>query len=170
MSDNTPTLDNFSLYLWDNPEGFHVTVTTNYNTPKEKRSFFSFGKQTYKSWRAYNLHQPEPILAFFKMFKDKHKTNLKELGNDYCNDYWISKLAVNTGTHGRRTAPGAMILFEVSKSNEYHFIVNFNSKEFKGSFDPGLLSSKQRKGAKGKCLGAYIWKDDSDIQEYAEAF
>ena len=60
------TLDNFSLFLWKNPEGYHITVTTNYNTPNEKRSFFSLGGQTYKSWRAFNLKQPEPLKPFFE--------------------------------------------------------------------------------------------------------
>jgi hypothetical protein len=156
-------LENFSLYLWQNPEGFHVTVTTNYNTPTEKRSFFSFGKQTYKSWRAFNLHQPEPLKQFFEKFKFKHQTEIKKF-----DQYWISKLGVNTGTKGRRTAPGAMILIEAS--NVYGFVVQFAEHEFKGEFDDSLLSTKQKKGAKGVCLGQFIWKDDDIIQEYAEAF
>lgn len=162
MSQNT--LDNFSLYLWNNPEGYHVTVTTNYNLPTEKRSFFSFGKQTYKSWRAYNLHQPEPLKEFFNTFKNKHKGSV----TSYANEYWISKLAVNTGTRGRRTAPGAMILLE--DNGLYGFVVQFADHEFRGEFDDSNLSASQRKGAKGVCLGQFIWKDDDVITDYAEAF
>ncbi len=161
----TNTLDNFSLYLWQNPEGYHVTVTTNYNLPTEKRSFFSFGKQTYKSWRAYNLYQPEPLKEFFETFKAKHKSSIQS----YASQYWISKLAVNTKTHGRRTAPGSMILLE--DNSEYAFILQLAEHEFKGFFDASNLSKKQQSGAKGVCLGSFIWKEDSDnIQDYAEAF
>jgi hypothetical protein len=156
-------LENFSLFLWENPEGYHITVTTNYNLNTEKRSFFSFGKQTYKSWRAYNLHQPEPLKGFFSSFKDKHKETLKLF-----DEYWISKLAVNTGTKGRRTAPGAMIL--IKDADNFGFSLDLAEHRFKGEFDPSLLSSKQKAGAKGVCLGAYIWKDDDSIEEYAEAF
>lgn len=158
------TLENFSLYLWHNPEGYHITVTTNYNLPTEKRSFFSFGQQTYKSWRAYNLHQPEPLKSFFANFKSKHKENVKQ----YASQYWISKLARNTGTHGRKTAPGALILLE--DNSLYGFVIQLAEYEFKGEFDSSLLSHKQIKGAKGQCLGAYIWKDDDAVDDYVEAF
>jgi hypothetical protein len=157
------TLDNFSLYLWKNPEGYHVTVTTNYNTSNEQRSFFSFGNQTYKSWKAFNLHQPVPLKEFFENFKSKYKNDVKEF-----EQYWISKLGVNTGTKGRRTAPGAMILFE--DNSEYGFIVHFKEHVFRGMFDDNALTAKQKQGAKGVCLGSYIWKDDDLIQDYAEAF
>ena len=160
----TNTLDNFSIYLWQNPEGYHVTVTTNYNLPTEKRSFFSFGNQTYKSWRAYNLYQPTPLVEFFNNFKNKHKNKVA----DYSTQYWISKLAVNTGTKGRRTAQGVMILLE--DNQEYGFILQLADHEFKGIFDATNLSNKQRKGAKGICLGQYIWKNDDAIEDYAEAF
>lgn len=156
-------LENFSLYLWKNPEGYHVTVTTNYNQPTEKRSFFSFGKQTYKSWRAYNLHQPEPLKNYFEGFKEQYKGQLRTQSQ-----YWISKLAVNTGTSGRRTAPGAMILTETQ--GQYSFVVDFAGNTFDGDFDDSMLSARQRKGAKGVCLGQFVWKDDDIIQEYAEAF
>lgn len=158
------TLDNFSLYLWKNPEGYHITVTTNYNTANEKRSFFSFGKQTYKTWRAYNLHQPEPLQDFFKKFKQEFQPKVKIIPGNY----WISKLAVNTGTKGRRTAPGAILLAE--ENNTHHFFLQLAEHYFEGEFDESLLSAKQKKGAKGECIGAYIWKDDNNIQEYAEAF
>lgn len=157
------TLDNFSLFLWSNPEGYHITVTTNYNTPTEKRSFFSFGKQTYKSWRAFNLHQPEPLREFFSKFKGLNKA-IKEIGNDY----WISKLAVNTGSKGRRTAPGAMIL--IDDNGTFRFKLSLAQHTFGGEFDASTLSDKQRKGAKGVCLGSYIWKEDTEIDDYAEAF
>lgn len=156
-------LENFSLFLWKNPEGYHVTVTTNYNLNTEKRSFFSFGKQTYKSWRAYNLHQPQPLLEFFNNFKHLHKEPLKLL-----DEYWISKLAANTGSKGRRTAPGAMIL--IKDADSFGFSLDLAEHKFKGEFDAGLLSDKQKKGAKGVCLGAYIWKEDDTIEEYVEAF
>jgi hypothetical protein len=159
----TNTLDNFSLYLWDNPEGYHITVTTNYNTSTEKRSFFSFGKQTYKSWRAFNLHQPEPLKEFFSNFKEQNKS-IKEVGRDY----WISKLAVNTGTKGRRTAPGAMIL--IDDNGTFTFKLNLAQHAFSGEFMNDSLSEAQRKGAKGVCLGCYIWKEDTEINDYAEAF
>ena len=158
------SLDNFSLYLWKNPEGYHITVTTNYNTSNEKRSFFSFGKQTYKTWRAYNLHQPVPLEEFFKQFKQQFQSKLKGVNGNY----WISKLAVNTGNKGRRTAPGAMILAE--ENNTHHFCLQLAEHYFEGEFDDSLLSAKQRKGAKGVCIGAYIWKADDNIQDYAEAF
>lgn len=158
-------LENFSLYLWKNPEGYHVTVTTNYNTATEKRSFFSFGNQTYKSWRAYNLYQPVPLKEFFESFKHQHKS----LVSTYAPQYWISKLAVNTGNRGRKTAPGAMILLE--DSGDYGFLLQLADHEFRGAFDPSNLSKRQLQGAKGVCLGSFIWKEDSDdIQEYAEAF
>jgi hypothetical protein len=161
---STNTLNNFSLYLWKNPEGLHVTVTTNYNLPTEKRSFFSFGKQTYKSWRAYNLHQPQPLLDFFADFKNEFQPKLKTVQGNY----WISKLGVNTGTKGRRTAPGAMILAE--DNGTYMFYMQLKEHYFEGVFDDSSLTSKQRKGAKGECLGAYTWKNDDDVQDYAEAF
>jgi len=158
------TLDNFSLFLWKNPEGYHITVTTNYNTPNEKRSFFSLGGQTYKSWRAFNLKQPEPLKPFFEEFKNEYKTNLKTCPGDY----WISKLATNTGTAGRRTGNGAIILFECGDS--YGFTLHLKEHKFNGEFDESILSERQKKGAKGRCLGAYIWKDDDTITEYVEAF
>jgi hypothetical protein len=157
-------LDNFSLYLWDNPEGLHVTVTTNFNTQNEKRSFFSFGKQTYKSWRAFNLHQPEPLKEFFVGFKQEWQPKLKGVQGNY----WISKLGVNTGNKGRKTAPGAMILAE--ENGTFMFYMQLEQHYFEGVFDDSSLTAKQRKGAKGECLGAFIWKDDDNIQEYAEAF
>lgn len=158
-------LENFSLYLWNNPEGYHVTVTTNYNTPKQKRSFFSFGKQTYKSWRAYNDSQPGQLKEFFANFKNEFQPKLKgNVGN-----YWISKLAVNTGNKGRRVAKGIMILVE--EHGKYHFIVQLGDHHFDGEFESSLLTDKQRKGAKGVCEGAFIWKeDDDDCQEYEEAY
>lgn len=158
------TLDNFSLYLWKNPEGYHVTVTTNYNKPNEQRSFFSFGGQTYKSWRAYNQHQPIPLEDFFRKFKQEFQPKLKGVNGNY----WISKLAVNTGNKGRRTAPGAMILAE--QNGTMLFYLQLAEHYFEGIFDDSSLSAKQKKGAKGVCLGLYIWKDDDNIQEYAEAF
>jgi hypothetical protein len=129
-------LENFSLYLWENPEGYHITVTTNYNLSTEKRSFFSFGKQTYKSWRAFNLHQPEPLRGFFGEFKDKNKENIKLF-----DEYWISKLAVNTGTKGRRTAPGALIL--ILDSNVFGFSLQLAEHKFKCEFDNSFLSVNQ---------------------------
>lgn len=158
------TLDNFSLYLWRNPEGYHVTVTTNYNLPTQKRKFFSFGKQTYKSWRAYNLYQPEPLKEYFLNWKNQYK----EVFKDRESDYWVSKLAENTGTHGRRTAPGCMILFK--DQERFAFIVSFADLTYKGWFDDSMLSDRQRRGAKGVCLGSYIWKDTGTITDYAEAF
>lgn len=160
----TNNLENFSLYLWDNPEGYHITVTTNYKLPTEKRSFFSFGKQTYKSWTAYNLHQPEPLRGYFAEFKHKHKSTVKT----YASQYWISKLVRNTGTHGRRTAPGAMILLE--EQGIWGCVVQFAEHEFRCEFDANLLSHSQKQGAKGQCIGAYIWKDDSAIDDWVEAF
>lgn len=159
------TLDNFSLYLWQNPEGLHCTVTTNYNTPNEKRSFFSFGGQTYKSWRAYNLNQPEPLKGYFAQFKEQYQAQLKTHGGRY----WISKLAVNTGNRGRRTAPGAMILQETA--GVYNFVIDLAGHTFEGEFDDSGLSAKQRKSRKGECLGEFKWQQDDDtITDYAEAF
>lgn len=162
----TNTLNNFSLYLWDNgSEGLHVTVTTNYNLPNEKRSFLSFGKQTYKSWYAYNQYQPAPLKEFFAEFKTQHQKKIKT----YAAQYWISKLVTNTKKAGRKTARGAMILLE--DNQEYGFILQLAELEFRGVFDAAGLTAKQLKGAKGVCLGSFIWKEDSgDIQEYAEAF
>jgi hypothetical protein len=161
----TNTLENFSLYLWRNPEGLHVTVTTNYNLPVEKRSFFSFGNQTYKSWRAFNQHQPVPLKDFFAKFKNQWQNKFKT----HTGNFWISKLATNTKTHGRRTAQGAMILFEIDDQN--FFIMQLKDQYFEGKFDDSNLSDKQLKGAKGVCLGSFMWRDDTgDIQEYAEAF
>jgi hypothetical protein len=160
----TNTLENFSLYLWDNPEGLHVTVTTNFGLPSEKRSFFSFGKQTHQSWRAYNLHQPEALKPFFSHFKELNQLDLKK----HSIDYWISKLAVNTGTQGRRTARGAMILIE--EAGKYAFILKLGEHEFREEFDDSGLSQKQKRGAKGRCIGEYRWNNQSAIDDYAEAF
>jgi hypothetical protein len=160
MADN---LDNFSIYLWKNPEGYHVTTTLNYQQPNERRAFFSFGKQTYKSWRAYNVYQPDELANFFTEFKAKHKKSVGE----YSSQYWISKLAVNTGTRGRATGAGAMILFE--DNNEYGFVLQLKKQEFKGIFDDSNLSAKQRKGAKGICLGEFKWRDD-DKPAYVDIF
>jgi hypothetical protein len=156
-------LDNFSIYLWKNPEGYHVTTTINYQQANELRAFFSFGKQTYKSWRAFNLYQPDELVNFFAEFKAKHKKNVQ----DYANQYWISKLAVNTGTRGRATGAGSMILFE--SNNEYGFVLQLKEQEFKGIFDDSNLSAKQRKGAKGICLGEFKWRDD-DKPAYVDIF
>ena len=161
---STNTLNNFSLQLWRNPEGYHVTVTTNYNLATEKRSFFSFGAQTYRSWKAYNLHQPIPLKEYFAGIKEIYKPELK----NYPHNFWISKLGVNTGTHGRRTAAGMMILQEIA--NEFHYIMHLKELTFEGVFDPNNLTEKQKKGAKGVCLGSYMWKEDDEILEYAEAF
>lgn len=159
------TLENFSLYLWNNPEGLHVTVTTNYNTAKEKRSFFSFGSQTYKSWRAYNLHQPVPLQDFFAEFKNEYKPKLKNnTGN-----YWISKLALNTGNKGRTTLAGAMILAQ--DEGQFSYVMQLRDKYFEGVFDDSILSNRQRQGAKGQCVGAFVWKDDDQsLLEYGEPF
>lgn len=154
----TKSLDNFSIYLWKNPEGFHVTCTLNYQQPNERRAFFSFGKQTYKSWRAYNLYQPAELEDYFNKFKQKHKTHIKE----YAPHYWISKLAVNTGNRGRATGAGAMILCHDPEIDEYAFVLDLVNNEYKGLFDPSNLSAKQLKGAKGQCLGEYKWRDDDN--------
>jgi len=158
------TLDNFSLYLWHNPEGYHVTVTTNYKQPTEQRSFFSFGGQTYKSWRQFNLSQPEPIRGYFAQFKEIYQPQIKHVKHNY----WISKLALNTGTRGRRTAPGAMILQQ--SGDVYSFVLDLAGHTFEGDFDHRLLTERQRVGAKGTCVGAYVWQNDDNIQDYAEAF
>jgi hypothetical protein len=158
------TLDNFSMYLWQNPEGLHITLTTNFRTPNEKRSFFSFGKQTYKSWRAFNLYQPEPLREYFNNFKETYNKQLKTTPHDY----WISKLAVNTGLRGRRTAPGCCILQNIS--GNYNFVIRLADHQFEGDFDDSNLSPNQRSGAKGVCLGSFIWKNDDIIDDYAEAF
>ena len=157
------TLDNFSLYLWKNPEGYHVTVTLNYQQTNERRAFFSFGAQTYKSWRAYNLYQPDELHEFFQTFKTKHKKSVSGCAPQY----WISKLAVNTGNRGRATGAGAMILLE--DNNEFGFVLQLKDKEFKGVFDDSNLSERQRKGAKGVCLGEFKWRDD-DKPAYVEIF
>ena len=159
------TLENFSLYLWNNPEGLHVTLTTNYNTAREKRSFFSFGNQTYKSWRAYNLYQPTPLQPFFAEFKNEWQSNLKQAEKSY----WISKLGENTGNSGRRTLAGAMILFK--QSGTFCFVMQLRDQYFEGEFDDSMLSERQRRGAKGQCVGAHIWKDQNQDQlDYGEPF
>lgn len=159
----TNTLDNFSMWLWDNPEGLHITATLNYQQPNERRVFFSFGKQTYKSWRAFNLCQPIELSDFFNNFKSKHKDLIKE----YAPQYWISKCAVNTGTRGRATGAGAMILME--EMGTYYFIIQLKDQEFRGLFDNSNLSAKQLKGKKGVCLGEFKWRDD-DKPAYVEIF
>lgn len=158
-------LDNFSCYLWKNPEGFHVTTTLNYQQPNELRCFFSFGSQTYKSWRAYNLYQPDELLDFFGDFKSKHKSTIK----DYAPHYWISKLAVNTGNRGRATGAGAMILCHDPAEESFAFIVQLKTQEFRGLFDASNLSEKQKAGAKGVCLGEFKWRDD-EKPNYVEIF
>lgn len=162
---STNTLENFSMYLWDNPEGYHITLTTNFGLSTEKRKFFSFGGQTHRSWRAFNLYQPIPLKAFFAEFQSLHKSIIKE--NNL--DYWISKLAENTGTKGRRTAKGAMILMQ--ENTDFAFILQLDTMEFHGWFDQTTLSEKQKKGAKGRCVGEFRWSLQNDaVEDYAEAF
>lgn len=158
-------LDNVSLYLWKNPEGFHTTATLNYQQPNELRCFFSFGNQTYKSWRAYNLYQPEELCAFFAEFKAKHKQRITE----YAAHYWISKLAVNTGNRGRATGAGAMILLHDPQQDEYGFQLQLKDQQFTSMFDNTNLTQKQRTGAKGVCLGEFRWRDD-EKPKYVDIF
>jgi hypothetical protein len=60
-----------------------------------------------------------------------------------------------------------MILFE--SNNEYGFVLQLKEQEFKGIFDDSNLSAKQRKGAKGICLGEFKWRDD-DKPAYVDIF
>ena len=59
----------------------------------------------------------------------------------------------------------------VNEDGTYHFFLQLNEHYFEGVFDDSSLSKKQLSGAKGVCLGSFIWKEAADdMQEYAEAF
>jgi hypothetical protein len=106
-----------------------------------------------------------PLLEFFAGFKNQWQDKFKK----HSGNFWISKLATNTKTQGRRTAQGAMILFEVE--DQYCFTMQLKDHHFEGVFDASNLSKKQLSGAKGVCLGSFMWQEDTgDIEDYAEAF
>lgn len=148
-------LDNFSLYLWNNgPEGYHITVTLNYNTTRQRRCFISFGKQTYRSWRAYNENQPPQYKDFFANFKQRWRQAINANG---LKEYWISKMGMNTGNKGRVVAETACILF--NDDDRWGCIIDFAGEEHKVFFD-----EIQRLGKKGTCIGEYRWNGTNNIQ------
>jgi hypothetical protein len=159
-------LENTHLWLWNNEEGLHCSVTINYGTTGEKNAFFSFsGNNTLNQWKAYNDKQPEPLKPYFAEIKEKYRQFLK----DYGSNYRISKLARNTGSKGRRVMNGMMILFEpTANDSEYSFIAHIGDDVLRGQFDSTRVSERQQKTDVGTCIGAFNWyapRDEDDLWE-----
>lgn len=159
----TNGLENLTLWLWDNEEGLHITMTTNYNLPTEKRWFFSYaGDQTKNSWRAYNRSQPPSLEAWFDEQKALIKPYINKLQENGF-DVYISKQTRNTGTKGRAVAQGFCCLIQAPHTQETGFILQMRDLQFKGEFDPSILSKAQ---ANKGCKGAYRW---SLVEDTADA-
>jgi len=153
---NSQGLENLTLWLWDNAdEGLHITMTTNYNLPTEKRWFFSYaGAQTLNSWRAYDRNQPEAFRDWFRMHKTENKSMIRG-AQDAGYDVYISKQAKNTGTKGRVVAQGYCATFMPKHQVDTpQFFLQMANCNFKGEFDPSAISNKQRERG---CLGVYTW-------------
>jgi hypothetical protein len=165
---NAPTsgLENLTIWLWDNAEeGLHLTMTTNYNLPTEKRWFFSYnGAQTKNTWTAYNRSQPENTKEWFEDEKRKFKTQFEQLQQAGF-DVYISKQTRNTGTKGRVVAQGFCALMKSQNTDIFGFMLKMKDLTFKGEFDYDSISRKQK--AKG-CLGVYKWTAVTEVSESAE--
>lgn len=165
MQQSTTGLENLTLWLWDNEDdGLHITMTTNYNLPTEKRWFFSYaGAQAKNSWRAYDRNQPENFKNWFAAQKDKYR-DAKQQGIDTGYTVYISKQARNTGLKGRAVAQGFCMTFMPENLNKDNpqFILQMGDFKFVNEFDPTALSESQRQ--KG-CLGVYRWQaQEENIQ------
>lgn len=150
-------LENLTLWLWDNnDEGLHITMTTNYNLPTEKRWFFSYGgNQTKNTWTAYNRSQPENLKDWFHTQKAKLQSMVQESKNSGI-DCYISKQTRNTGTKGRQVAQGFCVLFVHPNLLEVNpmFYLKMRDLTFRGEFDPtGISKAQKNKG----CLGVFKW-------------
>jgi hypothetical protein len=159
---STSGLENLTVWLWDNAEeGLHITMTTNYNLPTEKRWFFSYsGAQTKNTWRAYDRSQPENLREWFRDQKSKF-LEIVSAAQSSGHDVYISKQTRNTGTKGRAVAQGFCATFVPTNHTGYaQFILKMRDATFKGEFDPGLLSESQRR--KG-CLGVYKWSAVEEV-------
>lgn len=153
---NASGLENLTIWLWDNAqEGLHITMTTNYNLPTEKRWFFSYGgAQTKNSWLAYDRSQPPNLKEWFREQKQRNFEIISAAKQTGYTVY-ISKQTRNTGTKGRVVAQGFCATFMPSTAMEQpQFILKMQDLTFKGEFDSGALSNAQRN--KG-CLGVYKW-------------
>ena len=133
-------LTDLKLWLWNNTEGLHVTVVTNYSTPWEKRSFFSFsGNNTLQGFKAYRDKQPTALKPYFE-----HKRGQLAIARAQAVEHGyecrISKLVENTGNTGRRVLRGCMLL--MSKPNNYRFLAYLGEEEHCGEFSPDLLSGR----------------------------
>jgi hypothetical protein len=160
-------LTDLKLWLWNNKEGLHVTCVTNYNTPYEKRSFFSFsGDNTRQGFKAYRDKQPTALKDYFAQKRDKLAATRKwALDNGF--ECRISKLVENTGSNGRRVLRGCMLL--MSKPGNHQFLAYIGEHEHIGEFSQDLLSGKQLNMS--SAVGAYFWNQPTESDDdYGEAF
>lgn len=155
MLQTTTGLENLTLWLWDNKdEGLHITMTTNYNLPTEKRWFFSYsGAQTKNTLTAYNRSQPENLKDWFYSEKSSLQKLLKHCQESGF-DCYVSKQSRNTGTKGRQVAQGYCALMMPKTDNQIMFRLKMKDLIFTGEFDPNSISKAQK--SKG-CLGVFKW-------------
>lgn len=160
-------LTDLKLWLWNNPEGLHVTCVTNYNTPYEKRSFFSFsGENTRQGFKAYRDKQPTALKDYFAQ-KREDLSSARHYAIDNGFECRISKLVENTGSSGRRVLRGCMLL--MSKPNNHQFFAYIGEHKHVGEFSPDLLSGKLLDMPNAE--GAYFWNVPTESDEdYGEAF
>lgn len=160
-------LTDLKFWLWNNTEGLHVTCVTNYNTPFEKRSFFSFsGENTRQGFKAYRESQPEPLKDWFAE-KRKILEPIRQWGLDQDFDCRVSKLVENTGSSGRRVLRGCMLL--MSKPKNHMFVAFLGEHRHDGDFCPDLLSGRQLNMP--NAVGAYFWRlPNENENDYGEAF
>ena len=160
-------LEDLKMWLWNNEEGPHVTVVTNYNKPWEKRSFFSFaGENTRQGFKAYRDKQPTALKDYFQQRrKDLEIARQQALQAGYTVS--ISKLVENTGHNGRRVLRGCMLL--MMKPKDYRFLAYLGEEQHCGEFSPDLLSGKQLNMS--NAVGAYFWRlNTEEDDDYGEAF
>lgn len=157
-------LTDLKIWLWNNREGLHTTVVTNYGTPFEKRSFFAFaGENTAQGFKAYRDKQPTALKEYFAE-KRKYLEPVRFHALEKGFEVRISKLVENTGNNGRRVLRGCMLL--MYKPGNYQFVAYLGDNEHMGEFNPDLVTARQR-----NCLGAYYWKKPTEAEEdWGEAF
>ena len=160
-------LTDLKLWLWNNTEGLHVTCVTNYGTPWEKRSFFSFsGNNTLQGFKAYRDKQPTALKDYFAE-KRKILSATRDWALENGFDCRVSKLVENTGTGGRRVLNGCMLL--MSKPKSHMFVAFLGDEKHDGEFSPDLLSGRQLHMP--NAVGAYFWKQPSEAEDdYGSAF
>lgn len=152
-SENQPKhgLENVSMWLYNNLDGYHITITTNYNTPTYKKRHFSLKSAAcYNSWRRYESNQPPEYRTYFSNIRNKLEDNIIELNVNFR----ASKLAENTGTIGKRVCPGAIIVFDTDPKM---FILYLGPKRFTGEFLTDHITQKQ---VDTGCVGSWSWKDE----------